>query len=82
MNKSIPPKPLSEEQKREQAIRMFAQKRESYAVAFLSALMRNGNLDENPEKVAKYAIEVTDAFLKEFYQFKDATESEEKTATS
>ena len=62
------PKPLTEEEKKEQVLRQFMQKRESLAGAVLVSLARNPSFDDaTPESWAKWAVEAADALLQKLY---------------
>ena len=70
-------KPLSEEERQEQAARMYMQKRESIATGVLFNMMHNSNVlngEVTPEELAEFAIKTTDAVIEKLY----FTASEEK----
>ena len=90
MNKSMKPrkpitgqvkemKPLTAEERQQQAARMYMQKRESIATGVLYNAMHNPELmkaDLSPEDLAGFAIEVADKILEKLY----FTPSEEEDA--
>ena len=62
------PRPLTEEETKEQVLRQFMQKRESLAGAVLVSLARNPSFDDaTPESWAKWAVEAADALLQKLY---------------
>lgn len=70
-------KPLSEEERQEQAARMYMQKRESIATGVLFNMMHNSNVlngGVTPEEIAEFAIKTADAVIEKLY----FTASEEK----
>ena len=67
-------KPLTPEERKEQAARAYMQKRESIATGVLFNMMQNNNvLNEGaaPEDVAEYAIKVADAMIEKLYFTKE-----------
>lgn len=63
-------KPLTPEERREQATRAYLQKRESIATGVLFNLMHNEEIlksNATPEDVAEYAIKITDAMIEKLY---------------
>lgn len=63
-------KPLTAEERKEQAARMYMQKRESIATGVLFNLMHNGEIfkaNATPEDVAEYAMKVADAMIEKLY---------------
>jgi len=70
-------KPLSAEERQEQAARMYMQKRESIATGVLFNMMHNSNVlngEVTPEELAEFAIKTADAVIEKLY----FTTSEEK----
>lgn len=81
MNKSMKPsapikgqvremKPLTAEERQEQAARMYMQKRESMATGVLFNAMHNPELmraEISPEELADFAIEVADKMIEKLY---------------
>ena len=62
-------KPLTAEERQEQAARMYMQKKESIASGVLFNMMHNETLLQNfnAEGLAGLAIEVADAFIEKLY---------------
>ena len=63
-------KPLTAEERQEQAARMYMQKRESIATGVLFNLMHNPELlkaDVTPESIAELAIEIADKMIEKLY---------------
>ena len=64
-------KPLTPEERQEQATRMYMQKRESIATGVLFNLMHNPELlksdDFTPEGVADAAIQIADKMIEKLY---------------
>ena len=62
-------KPLTAEERQEQAARMYMQKRESIASGVLFNMMHNETLLQNfnAEGLATLAIETADAFIEKLY---------------
>ena len=62
-------KPLTPEERQEQAARMYMQKRESIATGVLFNLMHNSTILEScsAEDIATKAIEVADAVIEKLY---------------
>ena len=63
-------KPLTPEEKQEQAARMYMQKKESIATGVLFNLMHNPETlkgDATPESIAEYAIEIADKMIEKLY---------------
>lgn len=63
-------KPLTPEERQEQAARMYVQKRESIATGVLFNLMHNPELlkaDITPEATANLAIEIADKMIEKLY---------------
>lgn len=62
-------KPLTAEEREQQAARMYIQKRESIASGVLFNMMHNETLLQNfnAEGLANLAIEVADAFIEKLY---------------
>ena len=63
-------KPLTAEERQEQAARAYMQKRESIATGVLFNLMHNAeilSINERTEDVAEYAIQVADAFMEKLF---------------
>ena len=63
-------KPLTAEERQEQAARMYMQKRESIATGVLFNLMHNVELiksEATPEAVADYAVMVADKLIEKLY---------------
>ena len=62
-------KPLTAEERQEQAARMYMQKRESIASGVLFNMMHNETLlhNFNSEGLATLAIEIADAFIEKLY---------------
>lgn len=63
-------KPMTLEERREQAARAYAQKRESIATGVLFNALHNQEMhigDITPEELAGYAIEVADKFIEKLY---------------
>ena len=63
-------KPLTPEERQEQAARMYMQKRESIATGVLFNLMHNPELlkaDVTPESIAELAIEIADKMIEKLY---------------
>ena len=62
-------KPLTAEEREQQAARMYLQKRESIASGVLFNMMHNETLLQNfnAEGLANLAIEVADAFIEKLY---------------
>ena len=62
-------KPLTPEERQEQAARMYMQKRESIASGVLFNMMHNETLLQNfnAEGLASLSIEVADAFIEKLY---------------
>lgn len=78
MNKTMKPikgkvhemQPLTPEERQEQALRMYAQKRESIATGILFNMMHNPELfkaDISPEETANVAIEIADKMIEKLY---------------
>ena len=78
MNKTMKPikgkvhemKPLTPEERQEQAARLYMQKRESIATGVLFNLMHNPELlkaDVTPESTAELAIEIADKMIEKLY---------------
>lgn len=61
------PAPLTEEEKKNQILRFLSQKRESYATGVLFNAVNSGLVDKSPEDLAKWAVEVADAMMKELF---------------
>lgn len=80
MNKAIKGiKPLTEEEKQQQAARVWMQKRESIATGVLFNLMHNTYLSEASEKtdqIATFAIEIADKMIEKLY-FQNGENEEE-----
>lgn len=67
-------KPLTPEERQEQAARMYVQKRESIATGVLFNLMHNPELlkaDITPEATADLAIEIADKMIEKLYFSKE-----------
>lgn len=63
-------KPLTPEERQEQAARLYMQKRESIATGVLFNLMHNPELlkaDVTPEATAELAIELADRMIEKLY---------------
>ena len=63
-------KPLTPEERQEQAARLYMQKRESIATGVLFNLMHNPELlkaDVTPESIAEQAIEIADKMIEKLY---------------
>lgn len=63
-------KPLTAEERQEQAARAYLQKRESIATGVLFNLMHNAEvlkINARPAEVADYAIQVADALMEKLY---------------
>lgn len=62
-------KPLTPEERQEQAARLYMQKRESIATGVLFNMMHNSTILEScsAEEIAAKAIEVTDAVIEKLY---------------
>ena len=63
-------KPLTAEEREQQAARMYLQKRESIATGVLFNLMHNPGLfnsDFTPEATAELAVEVADKMIEKLY---------------
>lgn len=63
-------KPMTLEERREQAARAYAQKRESIATGVLFNLMHNPELlkaNVTPESTAELAIEIADKMIEKLY---------------
>ena len=63
-------KPLTPEERQEQAARLYMQKRESIATGVLFNLMHNPELlkaDVTPESTAELAIELADKMIEKLY---------------
>ena len=62
-------KPLTAEERQEQAARMYMQKRESIATGVLFNLMHNDSIvaDATPEDIATFAIGVADKMIEQLY---------------
>lgn len=70
-------KPLTAEERQEQAARMYMQKRESITTGVLFNMMHNSNVLKGgvtPEEIAEFAVKTADAVLEKLY----FTASEEK----
>jgi hypothetical protein len=70
-------KPLTPEERKEQAARAYMQKRESIATGVLFNLMHNQELlngHATAEDVAEYAIKVADAMIEKLYFTKEEEE--------
>ena len=64
-------KPLTAEERQEQAVRMYVQKRESIATGVLFNLMHNPELltsdDFTPEGIVEVAIQIADKLIEKLY---------------
>ena len=62
-------KPLTPEERQEQAARLYMQKRESIATGVLFNMMHNSTILEScsAEEIAAKAIEVADAVIEKLY---------------
>ena len=63
-------KPLTAEERQEQAARMYMQKRESIATGVLFNLLHNPELlksELDPERVADVALEIADKMIEKLY---------------
>lgn len=63
-------KPLTAEERQEQAARLYMQKRESIATGVLFNMMHNSNVfngDVAPEEIADFAIKTADAMIEKLY---------------
>ena len=63
-------KPLTAEERQEQAARMYMQKRESIASGVLFNMMHNAEIfktEVTPEEIADIAIKVADALIEKLY---------------
>ena len=63
-NKPIKPKPLTEEEKQQQIVRFFAQKRESYFQLILGNLIRHGH---STKAAVDLAIEAADYAIEKLF---------------
>ena len=67
-------KPLTPEERQEQAARLYMQKRESIATGVLFNLMHNPELfkaDVTPEATAELAVEIADKMIEKLYFTKE-----------
>lgn len=63
-------KPLTPEERQEQAVRAYTQKRENIATGVLFNLMHNDNVfngDASPDAIAEFAVEVADKMIEKLY---------------
>lgn len=64
-------KPLTAEERQEQAVRMYVQKRESISTGVLFNLMHNPELltsdDFTPEGIVEVAIQIADKLIEKLY---------------
>ena len=61
-------KPLTAEERQEQAARLYMQKRESIATGVLFNLMHNSHvINGDSEGLASFALEVADKFIEKLY---------------
>ena len=68
-------KPLSPEERQEQAARMYMQKRESIATGILFNMMHNPNISSaGAEQCVRIAIDMADAFIEKLYFTKEDKE--------
>ena len=70
-------KPLTPEERKEQATRAYLQKRESIATGVLFNLVHNEEIiksNATPEDVAEYATKIADALLEKLYFVKEDKE--------
>ena len=60
-------KPLTPEERQEQAARLYMQKRESIATGILFNLCRNPNMETNADAVVDFSIKMADRMIEKLY---------------
>ena len=74
-----PQPPLTEEQKEQQVLRFFAQKREQFAVSILNNACKGANLSGKRHiKLVKKSVEMADALIQELYPLPEKNKEGEK----
>lgn len=63
-NKPVKPKPLTDEEKKQQIVRFFAQKRESYFQLILANSIQAGT---HPKQAVDLALEATDYAIEKLF---------------
>ena len=72
------PRPMTEEERKAQALRAFLQERKTYVMSAFAGICRADGMKNSPEQVAIWAVTAADELMKQLYTRDEQAENTEK----
>lgn len=72
------PRPMTEEERKAQALRAFLQERKTYVMSAFAGICQHDGMQQSPEQVAIWAVTAADELMKQLYTRDEQAENTEK----